>query len=38
MDKKRANAKYSDEKKNVELNVSIFLWNENSVFPIIHLL
>lgn len=32
MDEKRANAKYSDGKKNVELNVSIFLWEEDSVF------
>lgn len=32
MDKKRANAIYSDGKKNVELNVSIFLWEEDSVF------
>jgi hypothetical protein len=32
MDKKRANAKYSDGNKNVELNVSIFLWEEDSVF------
>ncbi len=32
MDKKRANAKYSDGKKNVEVNVSIFLWDEDSVF------
>lgn len=32
MDKKRANAKYSDGKKNVELNVSIFLWEEDSIF------
>lgn len=32
MDKKRANAKYSDGKKNFELSVSIFLWEEDSVF------
>lgn len=32
MDKKRANAKYSDGKKNVELSVSIFLWEEDSIF------
>jgi hypothetical protein len=32
MDKKQANAKYSDGKNNVELNVSIFLWQEDSVF------
>lgn len=32
MDKKRANAKYSDGKKNVEVNVSIFLWDEDSLF------
>lgn len=32
MDKKRANAKYSDRKKNVEVNVSIFLWDEDSLF------
>jgi len=32
MDKKRTNAKYSDGKKNVELNVSIFLWEEDSIF------
>lgn len=25
-------AKYSKEKKNVELNVSIFLWEEDSIF------
>ncbi len=31
MDKKRANAKYSDENKNVEFNISIFLWEEDSV-------
>lgn len=32
MDKKRANAKYSDGRQNVEFSVSIFLWEENSVF------
>lgn len=32
MDKKRVNAKYSDNKKNVEFVVSIFLWEEDSVF------
>ncbi|MGB3342498.1 MAG: hypothetical protein WBA61_01165 [Aequorivita sp.] len=32
MDKKRANAKYSDGKKNVELEVSIFLWEEDAIF------
>ncbi len=32
MDKKQANARYSDGKKNVELNVSIFLWEEDSIF------
>src|SRR5690606_12685103 len=32
MDKKRANAKYSDGKKNVELEVSIFLWEEDFIF------
>lgn len=32
MDKKRANAKYSDGNKNVELSVSIFLWEEDSIF------
>ncbi len=36
MDKKRANAKYSDGNKNVELDVSIFLWEEDSVFTFIH--
>lgn len=32
MDKKRANAKYSDGRSKVEFNVSIFLWEENSIF------
>ena len=32
MDKKQANAKYSDGRNNVELSVSIFLWEENSIF------
>lgn len=32
MDKKSANAKYSDGKKSIELNISIFLWEENSIF------
>lgn len=32
MDKKQANAKYSDDCNNVELSVSIFLWQEDSVF------
>lgn len=32
MDKKRVNAKYSDVKKNVEFVISIFLWEEDSVF------
>lgn len=32
MDKKRANAKYSEGNKNVEFDVSIFLWEEDSVF------
>ena len=32
MDKKRANAKYSDGRQNVEFSVSIFLWEENSIF------
>lgn len=32
MDKKRANTKYSDGKKNVELEVSIFLWEEDAIF------
>ena len=32
MDKKQTNAKYSDERNNVELSVSIFLWQEDSVF------
>jgi hypothetical protein len=32
MDKKRANAKFSDGRRNVEFNVSIFLWEEDSVF------
>lgn len=32
MDKKRANAKYSDGRQNVEFSVSIFLWEEDSIF------
>lgn len=32
MDKKQANAKYADGNKNVELSVSIFLWEEESMF------
>jgi len=32
MDKRRANAKYSDGRQNVELSVSIFLWEEDSIF------
>ncbi|MGB0981465.1 MAG: hypothetical protein ACPGUH_05125 [Winogradskyella sp.] len=32
MDKKRANAKYSNGRENVEFSVSIFLWEENSIF------
>lgn len=32
MDKKRASAKFSDKGKNVELNISIFLWEENAIF------
>ncbi len=32
MDKKSANAKYSDGKKSIELNISIFLWEEGSIF------
>ena len=32
MDKKRANAKYSDGTRNVEFSVSIFLWEEDSIF------
>jgi len=32
MDRKRANAKFSDKGKNVELSVSIFLWDEDSIF------
>lgn len=32
MDKKRANAKYSDANNNVEFSVSIFLWDEDSIF------
>ncbi|WP_282043357.1 hypothetical protein [Winogradskyella flava] len=32
MDKKRANAKYSDGNQTVEFSVSIFLWEEESVF------
>ncbi|MGG5487086.1 hypothetical protein [Gaetbulibacter sp. PBL-D1] len=32
MDKKRANAKYSDGRQNIEFSVSIFLWEENSIF------
>lgn len=31
MDKKQANAKYSDGKNNIEFNLSIFLWEEDSV-------
>lgn len=32
MDKKHAKAKYSDGNNNVELSLSIFLWEEDSVF------
>ncbi len=32
MDKKQANAKYSDGRNNVEFNLSIFLWEEDSVY------
>lgn len=32
MDKKQANAKYSDGRNNVELTVSIFLWEEDAIF------
>lgn len=32
MDKKQANAKYSDGKNKVEVNLSIFLWEEDSIF------
>lgn len=32
MDKKQANAKYSDGNNNVELQVSIFLWEEDAIF------
>jgi len=32
MDKKRANAKYSDGRKDVEFSISIFLWDEDSIF------
>ena len=32
MDKKRANAKYSNGRENVEFSVSIFLWEESSIF------
>ena len=32
MDKKRVNAKYSDNKKDVVFEVSIFLWEEDAVF------
>lgn len=32
MDKKRANAKYSDGKQDVEFSISIFLWEEESIF------
>jgi hypothetical protein len=32
MDQKQANAKYSDGRNNVELTLSIFLWEEDSIF------
>jgi len=32
MDKKRARAKYSDGNKEVEVSISIFLWEEESIF------
>lgn len=32
MDKKHANAKYTDGRRKVEFNVSIFLWEEESIF------
>lgn len=32
MDKKQANAKYSDGRNNVELSLSIFLWQEDTIF------
>lgn len=31
MDKKQAKAKYSDGRQNVELNLAIFLWQEESI-------
>ncbi|MFY7665660.1 hypothetical protein [Flavobacterium sp.] len=32
MDKKQANAKYSDGRYNVELSLSLFLWQEDNIF------
>ncbi len=32
MDKKRASSKYSDGTKEVEISLSIFLWEEDSIF------
>lgn len=32
MDKRQAYAKYSDDTKTAELNISILLWEEDAVF------